>query len=239
MEYIQCTHCGKRYAVSDRVKKAEGQFTTCKSCQEKFLIVIHDESDEPLTDSSETISTGGWDPSLTMPGQDDDDSESGQPSEEQSLDEDDGGAEVLEELKNKRQKQLRLYVLIGLLVCLIGVGVFFIMSGDESAKQAMVQTSNQTQAQLEQSPKVQDENSTECKLAAAAQWLIDYKAMHGDYSGNEFVRLLKLNESQSAKVREHCKNPSILQDIIDAATAEEKPSWIETEIKALQANQRH
>ena len=237
MEHIQCTHCGKRYAVSDKVRQSEGQFTTCKSCKEKFLIVIHDGSNEPLVEAPDEISSAGWDPSLTMPSEDDEESEKGRP-EEQSLDDDDG-EEVLEALKSERQKKIRLYALIGVVICLILVGIYFLLAGDENKGQSVVQTSSKTEAKIEQSAKIQDENNSDCKTAAASQWLIDYKAMHGEYSGSEFVRLLKVNETQTAIVREHCKNANIIQDIIDAATAGEKPSWIATEINALQANQKH
>ncbi|MDX8387022.1 MAG: hypothetical protein R8M46_00615 [Ghiorsea sp.] len=42
MEYIQCTNCEKKYNVNDKVRAFTGSEIKCKSCQEKFTIIIHD-----------------------------------------------------------------------------------------------------------------------------------------------------------------------------------------------------
>jgi hypothetical protein len=69
MEYIECTHCEKRYAVNSQIKASEGEFAKCKSCHDKFLIVIHDsekiEANQP--DEDEFDATIGWNPTLTVP----------------------------------------------------------------------------------------------------------------------------------------------------------------------------
>ncbi|MDX8380784.1 MAG: hypothetical protein R8M14_01575 [Ghiorsea sp.] len=68
MQYIKCTHCGKRYAVNEKIIKSEGDFVRCKNCLEKFMIVVHDSEKHGLeTEDDGAEATEGWDPTLTLP----------------------------------------------------------------------------------------------------------------------------------------------------------------------------
>ena len=71
MDYIECTHCGKCYAVNDKIRNSEGDFVRCKNCLEKFMLVIHDANKRGVsTDKKSFNATEGWDPTLTAPPQD-------------------------------------------------------------------------------------------------------------------------------------------------------------------------
>ncbi len=71
MEYIECTHCGKRYAVNEKIRQSEGDFVRCKNCLEKFMLVIHDAKKRGIpTEKDSFHATEGWDPTLTAPPQD-------------------------------------------------------------------------------------------------------------------------------------------------------------------------
>ena len=132
MEYIQCTHCGKRYEVSEQIRAAAGQFTTCKACDEKFLIVVHSGKRLKETKDEDVISTGGWDPSLTMPEDDSKDVAEEDGSAEDFLgDEDDDGAQVLATLQAKRKKQQMMYALVALVVVIL-VGAWLLLQEDRS-----------------------------------------------------------------------------------------------------------
>ena len=237
MEYIQCTHCGKRYEVSEQIRAAAGQFTTCKSCHEKFLIVVH--SGEKLKDTKDedVISTGGWDPSLTMPEDEPKDAAVEDQAVEDYLgDEDDDGAQVLAALQAKRKKQQMMYVLGAVVVGALFAGGWFFFQ--ENSDQDTTAVNQQVQVKTQLSAKEIDMKNAACRQAAAVQWLLDSKIMHTNYSAETFVRRLKLSEQQTAEVRKVCKDAQVIQEIIKAATNKEKPAWFKAEIEAIQSNRQ-
>jgi len=237
MEYIQCTHCGKKYAVTDQIKEAQGQFSTCQACQEKFLIVVHNtESD---TGKKEVITTGGWDPSLVVV--EDDEQQDGEQNnvDEQVIDDDfdDQGTQVLLALQAARRKKLILYISIAVGVCVILAGVWFFLSQEDDASNMQSHIKKQTQV-AQKIPQELDSSNMACRQEAAKQWLLDDKAMHSNYTADEFVRLLKASEKQSDQVRQTCKQQTIIQDIITAATANTKPDWFKAEIESIQSRRK-
>ncbi len=237
MEYIQCTHCGKRYEVSEQIRAAAGQFTTCKACHEKFLIVIHSGKRLEEKEDDDVVSTGGWDPSLTMPEEEPKEvNDEDQAVEDYLSDEDDDGAQVLAALQAKRKKQQMMYVLVAVLVCLIVAGAWFFLQEDDTQLTTTVNQQTATKVQL--SAKEMDMKNVACRQAAAVKWLLDYKVMHSQYSADAFVRMLKLSEKQSAEVRKVCKNPQVLQEVIQAATNQVKPDWFKAEIETIQSHRQ-
>ena len=61
MEYIQCPHCEKKYAVNDKLKAAAGKLTRCKHCQATFTISIEqtgtEELQEPAVEDGSAVKT--------------------------------------------------------------------------------------------------------------------------------------------------------------------------------------
>ncbi|MCF6208082.1 MAG: zinc-ribbon domain-containing protein [Ghiorsea sp.] len=237
MEYIQCTHCGKRYEVSEQIRAAAGQFTTCKACDEKFLIVVHSGKRLEETKDEDVISTGGLDPSLTMPEDDSKNITEEDGSVEDFLgDEDDEGAQVLATLQAKRKKQQMMYALVALVVVLILIGGLFFLQ--ESNHQTATMANQQVSTKVQLSAKEIDMNNVECRQAAAMQWLLVSKVMHTSYSAEAFVRMLKLSGQQTEQVHKVCKNTQVIQEIIKAATNKEKPAWFKVEIETIQSRRQ-
>jgi NAD-dependent SIR2 family protein deacetylase len=233
MEYIQCTHCGKRYEVSEQIRAAAGQFTTCKACHEKFLIVVHSGKRLEEKKEDDIVSAGGWDPSLTMP--EDEPKEANdedQAVEDYLSDEGDDGAQVLAALQAKRKKQKMLYILIAVLVCMIAAGVWFFLQEDST--QSITTVNQKTAVKVQLSAKEMDMKNAACRQAAAVKWLLDNKVMHSQYSADAFVRMLKLSEEQSVELRKVCKKTQVIQEIIQAATNQVKPDWFKVEIETIQ-----
>jgi len=124
LEYIQCTHCNKRYAANEKARAAVGKFTPWRNCKEEFLVVILD-TEARGEDQNITISSEGWDPSQTM----------SQVTDHSIVDlshtikEDDAGEEeqareVLATMrKEKRNKQLKLLALV--LILLAAAAAYF------------------------------------------------------------------------------------------------------------------
>ncbi len=235
MDYIECTHCGKQFAITEEIKAAEGKLVPCDACKKKFKIVINsEETNAAGLKRKPMISDEDWDPNITMPASEGRERGAAQPADEQSLDDGDEGAEVLAQLQAARKKKVLIYAGLGLAVLLLLMSAVMIFTADEKVSQPVA-------AVKKEAPKkvvVKDENNPACKQEAAKQWLIDYQAMHGEYSAEEFVRILKRSQTQAESVNEKCTRPTIIKEIIAAATAGKKPEWFEAEIEVLQANRK-
>ena len=247
MEYIECTHCGKRYAVNDKIRKSAGDFARCKNCFEKFLLVIRDSDDfgietkdegfnategwnptltvPPPTEQDEA-DDGGWDPSLTMPEESQEESASYEPSlDDEQMQE--KAQKTLAAIQAKKKKMLINYILLGVVLLLLGISLYMVFfAGTEKTA-----TTSATKVEKRATVQELDKANPDCRQAAAKQWLLDYKAMHGQYSGKEFVDMLHETEKQSMQVQQVCKNKRLLNTIITAATNNEKPDWFASEIQ--------
>ena len=191
MDYIECTHCGKQFAITDRVRAAEGKLVPCAACKEKFKIVINsEETTAKSLKRKPMVSDEDWDPQKTMPAPDEKGGSATQPSDEQSIDDDDEeAAEALAKLQAAKKKKMMIYAGLGLVVLLL---LFFsMMTTDEDE---VVQPVAVVKKAAPKKVEIKDENNPACKQEAAKQWLIDYQAMHGNYSAVEFVRILKRSQ---------------------------------------------
>ena len=265
LEYIECTHCGKRYAANDKIRASEGKFVRCKNCLEKFMIVVHDSEKRGIaSESDEFDATGGWDPtltappheavalddskqdtpqpadkapeddsmiewdpSLTMPAHDASDDES---SEDDPLSEEEIQAQAeaaLAKARQEKKKKIILYAVLGVVFILLALSLYMAFPVDEEAQV----TTTQVKAVKRISPEEIDKNSPKCRAAAARQWLLDYQAMHEDYDAKTFVNMLEQAQFRMDDVKQVCKSPKILGNILEAATAGEKPDWFAKEIE--------
>jgi len=91
------------------------------------------------------------------------------------------------------------------------------------------------QARVERvlSPEEMDANNAECRAAAAQKWITDYTVMHNDYSGEQFITLLKASQRQAEKIKAACRNKRLIAQLMDAATAKIEPAWLQTDITIL------
>ncbi len=262
MEYIECTHCGKRYAANEKIKNAAGEFVRCKNCLEKFMIVVRDSKErdkdakepnlnatsgwdptltapphEAVTPEATTQESSkeeneeqesqeiDWDPSLTMP-----EAEANNEEESEALSEEESQAkaeEALAAIQQDKKKKMMMLGLLGAVLILLALTLYMALSGEEEVVQ------QQTHVAKHVSPQELDKQSSECRIAAARQWLLDYKAMHDSYDAKTFINMLKQSESREEALLASCKTPDLSNIILDAATAGEKPEWFATEIQAI------
>ena len=270
MEYIECTHCGKRYAANEKIHASEGEFVRCKNCLEKFMIVVHDSEKRGLaSDDDELGATGDWDPTLTAPPQDaaalagheqseESEQDIAQPVSESNEDdsvmewdpsltmptndsenEDDEAEQLSDEeiqaqaeaslaaVKQEKKKKIILYSVLGATLVLLALTLYMAFLGNEE-EQAV---STQVETVKHISPEELDKDSPECRAAAARQWLLDYKAMHGNYDAQTFENMLEQSQFRTDDVRKACKAPRLLKNILDTATAGERPDWFAKEIQ--------
>ena len=54
MEFIQCLHCQKQYAVNDKLRAAVGKKIRCKHCSDVFEIIIQNSSEPKASDSTQS-----------------------------------------------------------------------------------------------------------------------------------------------------------------------------------------
>ncbi|HID36503.1 MAG TPA: hypothetical protein EYP39_03870 [Ghiorsea sp.] len=277
LEYIECTHCGKRYAVNEKIRQSEGDFVRCKNCLEKFMLVIHDATKRGVSTDKESFNaTKGWDPTLTAPPTDADalrnsditlTTETKEPQEEgvtlvaeaderestvvdwdpsmtmpESPAEQDDAEETLSEeeeqakaaatlqaIQQTKKKKWIVYGVLAAAVILLGLTLYMALSSDET--QGL--TAQNTSITKRVSPEDLDKQNTECRTAAARQWILDYKAMHENYDAKTFMQMLKQAENREADVKSVCKNPRLLKAILDAATLGETPDWFAAEVQAI------
>jgi len=264
LQYIECTHCGKRYAVNKKIVSSEGDFVRCKNCLEKFMIVVHDSDKRGLaSESDEFDAAEGWDPTLTLPPQNADDLMSGKASSSRSektdSDEmdwdpsqtmpevdtsavDDSDDEQLsdEEIQAKSEAALAAVKKEKKKKLFMGgiLSLTLLLLG-LSLYVALFDNVQQIapvqQAEKKRlSPEVLDKNSPECRMAAAQQWMLDNRMMNTDYTGEVFIQLLEKAESQKAELKKVCKNSLLSKQILDSATAQEQPDWFAAEIQTIQ-----
>ena len=344
MEFIQCTHCDKKYAVNDRVRAAVDRVINCKICNEKFKVVIMDDSDnesiEIKVDSPSPKSEPKPQPAAKSPNEaliseftaqlqtpehhepqqaiqneniispntsliDEIAEESEIPAPPSSAVEN-KHAEKTEPSNTQQPKEaatkpkqaftkakLQLYLAIGLgIILVIGIIVLIMLeytptpakqmdteeqsqvinapqvtsdpeiqavadeptttenpaeqqtetsdTGDSEVTSSDIGLSENNQQQItETEPAKTDADkysdvSDECRLAAASQWLIDTKMMHGTYSNKEYVKLLTASQDRSAKIREACQDNAVIRVVLKAATDEVKPAWFAKEIEMLE-----
>jgi len=271
LKYIECTHCGKRYAANDKIEATAGKFVRCKNCLEKFVVVVHQAKNGKNTAES-LDATDGWDPALTTEPKaevaveevieeksehahveekhlilEDPDEESGEiawdptqtmPNMEaetgyakgEGLSEEETQAKAAATLKAIQDAKKKKLITIGVsvaLAALLAMTLYMALQGEQEVVQ------HQTPVVKRLSPQELDTQNPECRIAAARQWLLDYKAMHERYDAKAFMMMLKQTENRTADVKAVCRNPYLLKDILDAATKGERPEWFASEIQAI------
>ncbi len=262
MEYIECTHCGKRYAVNDKIRASEGEFARCKNCLEKFMIVVQDSKERDEDTKEQNLNaTSGWEPTLTAPphqaimlkaddkktlAEDNDEVEAQEidwdPSltmpevevrneeESETLSDEEAQAkaeQVLASIQQEKKKKLIMFGLLGAVLILLALTLYMVLSGEEKVIQ------QQTAFIKRATPQELDQQNTECRIAAARQWLLDYSAMHDNYDTKTFINMVKQSESRVDALSNSCKTPDLSNIILDAATVGDKPEWFAAEIQAI------
>jgi len=249
VEYIQCQHCRKRYAVSDKLRAAAGRKIRCKHCQQVFEIVIRrgepaDAAGSPEHKAEEAVAAPemGGAAAGAVP-------ESGIGGSE-APDRDDG---ELETAPKKNRIQLLITIILSLLLIAAagGAGLFFykpelfrdVRKAHESSviptklvDPMRVKTDMQKgagrQAGAAGNHQQDDQPSQACKDAAAEYWLRTRVLKTTKLETNAYMQLLEMNLEQAEQMRQWCQDEDVVSKVSEAARAGTQPAWISEAIKA-------
>ncbi len=266
MEYIQCSHCQKKYGVNDKLKSAAGKQIRCKHCHETFEIVIHDNRRalEPQTDSEVVVCEQAADQSLSP-----DPSESSAQDNRQEEPKPTKADEVhppSEEEKGKEQptkKTVNIHALIsvvlGVTLIFASVGGYLFLNKPElfginkqpEPKSVIPQNlvdpmaagpavAKQTKAPLTKRNNGASQSAQAlkiCKDLAADYWVRTRLLATAELDANTYMALLNMNLEQAQEIRKVCKEKSLVAKLAEAVRTNTKPQWIKPEIDArLQQN---
>ena len=237
MEYIQCSHCSKKYGINDKVRAAAGRTITCKHCGETFEIMLFET------------------PSPSMP-------ETNQAAAENETIEPTSKEKETSQNKHNQRKNIRdkttpepvkkkkisPSMLLGIAIIALSIYVFYqdrsIDIGQpfvatETPKPDVKPSTHPALAPEEELPStapktlIYQELSEACKAIAAQEWVMDYTMMHGMPDGSEYVRSIDESIQNTAEIREKCGSSSIVQEVLATATEGKPPKWLEQHVSAL------
>jgi len=238
MEYIQCSHCNKKYGVNDKIRAAAGRTIHCKSCGEPFEIELFET------------------PSASMP-------QTSQPahakekkSEEVMKKDENNNPPITKKKKEKRsresepieKKKFAPSMILGVAIIALSIYVFyqdrsidigqpFVATQTPRPKpsvHAPTQLREQEEVSIIESKAIAHENlSKACKDIAAQEWVMDYTMMHGMPEGNEYISMLDESTQNTAEIRKKCGGASIVQEVLATAKEGSPPEWLKEHVSKL------
>jgi len=237
MEYIQCSHCNKKYGINDKVRAAAGRNIVCKGCGESFEIVIFETptASMPATNKA-AVENETIEPSAKET--------TGKQAERKKNKE----PQRKTNLKDLEKKKFSPSMFLGIAIIAISIYVFYAdrsidigkpFVATETPKPNIQATDHPALASEEvdlvSKPKkpVHQELSEACKTIAAQEWVMDYTMMHGLPEKSEYVRMLDESVQNTAEIREKCGGSSIVQEVLATATKGIPPKWLEMHVSAL------
>lgn len=256
LEYIQCQHCSKKYAVSEKLRSAAGRKIRCKHCQQVFEIAIC--SDEP---AAATASTQGdveevvVEPAVSSSAVDQAGSDitAERESEEGSQAQGDSAQSDARPLPKKSRVQLMITITLTLLLIAAATvaGLYFYQpelfrpaqkAATDTVMPAQLvdpmltnrerQTALQRDAGADGDQRHGDQPSQACKDAAAEYWLRTRVLATTKLETKAYMQLLEMNLEQAEQIRQWCHDKDIVSRVAKAARAGEEPEWIAAEIRA-------
>jgi len=236
MEYIQCSHCNKKYGVNDKVRAAAGRNITCKACGNPFEIVLFETPSPSIPETNQDAAKNETIESTS----EEQDSPKKQPKKRRNT-RADAESEPLE------KKRVSPSMLLGIAIVVLSVYVFYqdrsIDIGKPFVATETPKPSNKPASTFiheEEAPintEAQDISQTKlseaCKAIAAQEWVIDYTMMHGMPDSNEYVHSIDESIQNTAEIRKICGGASIVQEILSTATEGIPPKWLEKHVSAL------
>jgi len=253
MEYIQCSHCHKRYRVNDQVRAAAGRMVTCKDCGNPTEIIILEEPD-PIGKKKPAAQESSPTKKQPTPLKKE---EARGASQAEKHDSQAHAVDSTPERAEKSHRKITLSALLG--VCIVAASIYGFYQGrsptlpnesatasNQSAEFQPRPTVSPMQA-IESNPKTNDpalitaENpkgySTACKEIAANQWILDYSISHGTPQGDEYMRMLERGVNNSAAIRTSCGGSRVVAEVLQTAKEGVPPEWLVQQINDItQAN---
>ncbi len=204
MEYIQCTHCHKKYRVNDKVRAAEGRMVACKDCQQPIEIII--QHDEPEAQEQ----------AQTIP----------EPQKRRNI-------SKRKPPKKVSHTGMR-WLSISLGILLITASIYIFFQGRSEQANALHSTPKVSQPAKPSNPTTATiAHPKNCKQAAAQQWFSDFAMAHGQQQGTEYMQLLNQSIQSSALVRQYCQHTQVVAEILSAAQQGTPPTWLQPTLAKL------
>jgi len=235
MEYIQCTHCSKKYGINDKVRAAAGRNITCKGCGESFKIVIFETPTPSMPKANQAAAKNeSLEPTVK-------ERSSTQPERKKTI--------PHQSKTNHKKKKLSPSMLLGVAIIAFSIYMFYQdRNFDVGQPFVATETAKPTPKPSEHSPLAPAEEeapinkpkvlihqdlSEACKNISAQQWVMDYTMMHGMPEKSEYVRMLDESVQNTAEIRKKCGSSSIVQEVLATATKGAPPKWLEKHVSAL------
>ncbi|MDQ6957126.1 MAG: zinc-ribbon domain-containing protein [Mariprofundaceae bacterium] len=238
MEYIQCSHCNKKYGVNDKIRAAAGRTINCKSCGESFEIELFETPSPSIPQTSQLAHAEE------------------KKSEEVMKKEENNNPPVTKKKKEKRnresepieRKKFAPSMILGVAIIALSIYAFyqdrsidigqpFVATETPRPKpsvNAPAQLGDQEQASIIGSKTIVYEKlSKACKDIAAQQWVMDYTMMHGMPESSEYVHMLDESTQNTAEIREKCGGASIVQEVLATAKEGSPPEWLKEHVSKL------
>jgi len=242
MEYIQCSHCNKKYGVNDKIRAATGRNITCKNCQQAFEIILFE---TPTPSVPESTATDVKNETLEPRAQ----ARKNSPNQPKSQRQARSKPEPIVEHKKKLSPSM----LLGIAILLASIYAFYqdrsVNVGEpfvatetpKPSPNAAPVTNHEEQTTATTEPKtiIHKNLSEACKAIAAQEWVIDYTMMHGMPDGREYVHSIDESLQNTAKIRKECGSSKIVQEVLASAKQGVPPKWLEMHVSALITLKKH
>lgn len=242
MEYIQCSHCNKKYGVNDKIRAAAGRTIQCKNCGKSFEIEIF-----------ETPS-----PSMPQTSQPEHAKES-KPEEKESkevIKEETNNPPITKKKKEKvnpepepiEKKKFAPSMILGVAIIALSIYVFyqdrhidigkpFVATETPRPKpnnHSSAQSGEQEQPSIIKSKTIVHKKlSKACKDIAAQQWVMNYTMLHGMPESDEYIHMLDESTQNTAEIRKKCGGASIVQEVLATAKEGSPPEWLKEQVSKL------
>ncbi|MDQ6995691.1 MAG: zinc-ribbon domain-containing protein [Mariprofundaceae bacterium] len=255
MEYIQCTHCHKKYRVNEQVRAAAGRMVKCKDCGERIEIIIFQDSDDSPPDANDVQQEAE---KRTADSQ----AKEQAVSKETAI-EPEPKANINKQKHDSHQanenhpssKKITLSAILGVFIIAGSLYGFFqgrSQQADDLHQDVKADNASQTMHQkhemtfekpllkskltIPQEKKNVSGYSDACKEAAAQQWLTDFKVSHGKQTGHDYMSLLDQGIQTSALIRKECGGSHVVAEVLQAAQKGLPPEWLVKTINELTGN---
>jgi len=238
MEYIQCSHCNKKYASNDKVRAASGRSIQCKGCGESFKIVIFETPEASPKKPQAPTSEKSLEKAQAIVGKE--------------------KRKLKGKTLHKASRKFAPSAILGVLLIAIS-GYFFYLDrhvkmgqsfipsatpvpkpkADPMPQQHTISKNDEHNATNTQSSKpiepIKDKTklSDQCKDIAAKQWLNNFTAMRATPNDEQFIRILDEGVKNSALVRKACGDPKIVYQLMISAQKGTPPLWLAERIDAM------
>jgi len=254
VKYIQCPHCDKKYAASDKLCAAAGKKIRCKYCRQIFKILIHDDD---VSAEQKDI----------PPPADNADLPNEIPDKEKLPDRNNEPEKKPEPGKKKFNIQLLISIVLAFLLLTTAtfaylffyqhelfepskkqdtkhiipnelikpVNIAFpqqkpVMDSEKSAlKPDQAAAHAQKPKSLLEGP---DNPSQVCKNSSADYWFRTRLLATSPLDTATYMELLNQNMDQADEIRRLCKDKLLIARITESAKTGQIPAWIKTEIQS-------